>query len=123
MGTMRNVAAPHVDFYELSGVIEENPRFLPSNIDMVYERKGWFLIGEWKREGEKLSTGQEILLRRLSQVDHFRVLLITGDTDNGMNVTKIQKFTKNGLIETVGESVEDLKGLVRRWYAYVKSKT
>lgn len=123
MGTMRNANAPHIDFAELSGAIEENPRFLPSNIDMVYERKGWFLIGEWKREGEKLSTGQEILLRRLSQTKQFSVLLITGDTDNGMNVTKIQKFAKNGLIKTVGNSVEDLKSLVCSWYAYVESKT
>lgn len=122
MKGMRNKNAPHIDFGDLLGAIEENPRFLPSNVDMLYERKGWFLCGEWKRNGEKLSTGQEILLRRLSQTPKFSVLIITGDTDDGMKISKIQKITKQGLLKTVGSSVEDLKNLVRSWYAFVESK-
>ena len=49
---MRNAYASHTDFGFLRGVILENPKAMPSNIDMVFERRGNFLIGEWKRENE-----------------------------------------------------------------------
>jgi len=119
---MRNRHAPHIDFGELAGAIEENPRFIPSNIDMVYERNGSFLFAEWKREGETFSTGQKILLLALSKLPGAFVLIITGDTDDGMRVTNIQKITKTGSLKHVGSSVEDLKNLVRKWYDFVDSK-
>ena len=119
MGAMRNKSAPHIDFGDLIGTIPENPRFLPSNLDMVYERKGWFLVCEWKRTNEKLSIGQEILLRRLCAVPKFCVLLITGDTDDGMQISDIRLIAKTGELVPVGSSVEDLKTFVRTWYKHV----
>ena len=50
MTAMRNPDAKHIDFGELVGVIPSNPRFLPSNLDMVLERRGSFLVGEWKSQ-------------------------------------------------------------------------
>ena len=63
---MRNSQAQHTDFGFLQGVIPSNPKFMPSNVDMMLERKGKFFIGEWKREGEQISMGQKILLRALA---------------------------------------------------------
>ena len=89
MTAMRNPDAKHTDFTDLIGVIPSNPKLLPSNLDMVIERFGHFLIGEWKRPNEKISMGQEILLKRLATKDDIVVLLIEGDTDDGMVVNKI----------------------------------
>ena len=44
---MRNKDARHIDFAELYGLFDKR---LPSNVDMIMERHGRFLIGEWKRE-------------------------------------------------------------------------
>ena len=62
---MRNPEAKHLDFGELRGIIPENPRFLPSNLDMILERHQQFFIGEWKRPNEPISKGQFILLSKL----------------------------------------------------------
>ena len=72
---MRNPFAIHLNFDELLGTIPENPKILPSNIDMIYERCGKFLIGEWKRPNEKISIGQSILLNALATQDNFIVLI------------------------------------------------
>ena len=53
---MRNARATHVDFGFLRGVIGSNPNFMPSNIDMVLERKGSFLFGEWKEREREFRT-------------------------------------------------------------------
>ena len=114
---MRNPDAKHIDFGELSGVIPTNPRFLPSNLDMVLERKGSFLVGEWKRPNESISRGQEILLNNLAKKDGFLVLLIEGDTDDGMVVSKVQIFHPvKGLVEW-GDDVASLKNIITQWYA------
>jgi hypothetical protein len=45
---MRNKHAPHIDFTDLM-----IGKLCPSDIDMVLERKGHFLFGEWKRQGRR----------------------------------------------------------------------
>ena len=81
---MRNAYASHTDFGFLRGVILENPKAMPSNIDMVFERRGNFLIGEWKRENEDISLGQKILLKALADQDKFTVLVINGYGDKDL---------------------------------------
>ena len=120
MTAMRNPLAPHIDFAELIGVIPHNPKFLPSNLDMVLERKGKFLVGEWKRPSESISRGQEILLQNLSSIG-FIVLVIEGNTDEQMIVNRIQILTNAGL-DDVGESVEDLKNIIRNWYEWADTR-
>jgi hypothetical protein len=130
MTAMRNPDAKHIDFGELIGVISSNPRFLPSNLDMVLERNGFFLVGEWKRPSEKVSFGQEILLKSLAAMPNFLVLVIEGNTDDGMVVSKISMYgvkTENGwssidLIE-VGNKLDDLKNTIRMWYAKANGGT
>jgi hypothetical protein len=115
MGVMRNPDAKHIDFADLSGIIETNPRFLPSNLDMVYERNGHFLIGEWKRPKEHISGGQRLLLHRLASLPNVKVLLIIGDTDDGMTVHDVYKLTKDNVTK-IGEGKDFLIQLINAWY-------
>ena len=122
MTAMRNPDAKHTDFGEFIGLIPSNPKLLPSNLDMVIERHSYFLIGEWKRPGEKISLGQEILLKRLASKDDFVVLLIGGDTDDGMVVNKIEAINKDGTLNYIGADTETLKKFIRFWYEHTEKK-
>jgi hypothetical protein len=110
---MRDKYAPHVDFGELSGLLG---RILPSNVDMVLERKGHFLFGEWKRDGEKISKGQEILLKALSGLPRATVLVINGDTDNGMRVERFWRILPNGSYADCGKGLIAFKDYITEWY-------
>jgi hypothetical protein len=113
---MRNAYASHTDFGFLRGVILENPKAMPSNIDMVFERRGNFLIGEWKREDEDISLGQKILLKALADQDKFTVLVINGYSDNtGTEVDKFYKVTEDKLV-ILGNGIEGLKDYIDAWY-------
>ena len=122
MTAMRNPNAKHTDFTDLIGVIPSNLKLLPSNLDMVIERFGHFLIGEWKRPSEKISMGQEILLKRLATKDDFVVLLIEGDTDDGMVVNNIEAINKDGTRIHIGTTKEELKKFIRFWYEHAEKK-
>jgi hypothetical protein len=112
---MRNPKASHIDFGFLRGIIGNNPNFMPSNIDMVLERKGSFLFGEWKRDGEDMKTGQKILLRELACI--HRVLVITGHVDTEAHILLIQEVSPiTGNLKTVGKSVADLIKYIQDWY-------
>jgi hypothetical protein len=88
---------------------------MPSNIDMVLERKGSFLFGEWKREDEEIKTGQKILLKELAWI--HRVLLITGYVDTEPHITLIQEvLPTNGNLKVVGKSTADLVKYIQEWY-------
>ena len=119
---MRNPDAKHTDFADLIGVIPSNPKFLASNLDMVMERFGQFLVGEWKRPGEEISKGQEILLKRLASKDEFVVLIIEGDTDDGMNVNNIEALNASGGLVEIGRTTEELKRFIRFWYEHAEKK-
>jgi hypothetical protein len=91
---------------------------MPSNIDMVLERRGSFLFGEWKREDEEIKTGQKILLKELAWKN--RVLLITGYVDEKPHIDLIQKFNPNGTLTLVGNGIDDLISYIRGWYEEVE---
>ena len=110
---MRDKYAPHVDFGELSGLLG---RILPSNLDMVLERKGHFLFGEWKRDGEKISKGQEILLKALSGLPKTTVLVVSGDTDNGMRVERFWRILPDGSYTQSGKGLIEFKDYITEWY-------
>lgn len=116
---MRNPLATHTDFRDFKGLIKTNPKLTPSNLDMVLERKGKFLVGEWKRENEQISQGQKILLKSLALQKDFCVLIIYGHTDEEQTV--IHKFyflSPKGTLKLCGKSLDDLKDFVTRWYNY-----
>ena len=111
---MRNAQATHVDFGFLRGIISDNPNFMPSNIDMVLERKSSFLFGEWKREDEEMKQGQKMLLKELAWV--HKVIIITGYVDTQPHISLIQQVLTNGNLKVVGKSVADLIKFIQDWY-------
>jgi hypothetical protein len=108
---MRNTYAPHIDFADLSSALG---KMLPSNIDMIMERHGHFLVGEWKRENENFGVGQKILLNALSRVPNFTVLIIEGNTDKEMVVNKFSMLS-NEKLSPKGSGVEALKTYLADW--------
>jgi len=80
-------------------------------------------VGEWKRPNESISRGQEILLENLAKKPKFLVVLIEGNTDDGMEVSKVQLFNPHkGWIEW-GDNKESLKDLITQWYARAERNT
>lgn len=116
MKLMRNMFATHTDYADLKGVIPANPAFVPSNVDGICERKGKFLIMEWKRPSEKVSEGQKILLKALASKDDFMVVIIYGNTDNSMVIDKYFLVQKDGSCMLAGQGLEMFKGFYRQWY-------
>lgn len=115
---MRNVNATHVDFGFLRGMIPCNPHFMPSNIDMIMERKGKFLFGEWKREGEDMKTGQKILLKALAK--QHSVLVITGHVDKDAHISLVQLLDNRGMLIKLGTNKETLIKFLQDWYNAVE---
>lgn len=119
---MRNTYAPHTDFGFLLGAIPSNPKAIPSNIDMVIERRNKFFIGEWKRPNEEISIGQKILLRALAKMPNFFVYVIEGwSTKNETVVNGIYRL-QNNLLRKVGKGKEDLRDIYCSWYNSVEGK-
>lgn len=124
--TLRNPMVQLVDFNDLNGCIESNLKFAPSDIDMIYERNGHFLVGEWKKPEEALTanSGQEILLKALASNERFTVLKIIGysDPNRKLVVEKVDRLRKNGTWQTlhaVGDGVPRLREIIQKWYAVV----
>ena len=117
--SMRNPDAKHKDFGALIGLIPSNPRVLPCDIDMVYERNQCFLFGEWKRAGENLSGGQRIMLKNLAKQPRTIVIIVVGDTDNGMVVEQVLQVVPDEYEPVLlGHGFEALKEVIVTWYDY-----
>lgn len=117
---MRNPEARHLDFRDLAGLIPEHPKFLPSNLDMVYERRGHFLVCEWKRPHEQFGGGQWILLQALARTPKFSVLIVTGNTDAGMSVQKIEWLKSDGSLEHKGATMVEFEHLILKWFYHAE---
>ena len=113
---MRNPDAKHLNFADLQGVIASNPKWLPSNIDMLAERNGKFLLCEWKRENEQFGGGQKILLKALAKTPNFTVLIVQGDTDDGMNVEKFWQLMPWDKLYLRGETLLGFRSFINDWY-------
>lgn len=118
---MRNPNASHIDFSDLQGVIPENPKWLPSDIDMIMERKGKFLLCEWKRQCEEFGGGQKIMLKSFAKHPDFTVLIVRGDTDNGMDITEFW-LLEGDKLKPKGKSTDDFKSFILNWYREVDDK-
>jgi hypothetical protein len=121
MKLMNNPYATHIDFFRFKGFFKKNPNATPSNLDMIFERKGKFLVGEWKRQNEKINKGQEILLKTLAKQENFVVLIIQGDTDGEMVVNKFWRVVDD-TCQPQGESAEDLKDFMNQWYDWANEQ-
>lgn len=113
---MRNPYATHIDYECFRGIIPSSPNFMPSNIDGIIERHGNFMVFEWKRPGEKFNKGQEILLRALAKTDHFIVVIMCGDTDNGLNFDHCWLLNNKGEPYKKYTTFEEFKEFFKLWY-------
>jgi len=114
--TMRR-KVEHIDFGFLKGIIKSNPRGLPSNVDGVYERFGYFLFLEFKRPGEQISQGQLILLRALAAMPQSQVLIITGNFEPGeIYFESCEMLMPNGQRQEIASSLEVLKNRINTWH-------
>ena len=116
MKAMRNILAAHTDYGDFKGLIASNPAFMPSNVDGIAERNGHFLVMEWKRPNEKMSEGQKRLLKAMAANPKFMVVVILGDTDNGVNIEGFWQITNNGQFLKSGINFESFKEFYRLWY-------
>lgn len=117
---MRNEGATHIDTTGIEGIIPANPKWGFSNIDLIGERRGRFLVQEWKRPNEPLSRGQQILLDQLAKHPAFTVLIVTGHTaGTAMEVEAVHELIggKQQLIATTVEAFRDCIGV---WYGKVE---
>ena len=113
---MRSLIASHVDYGDFVGLIPQNPKFCPSALDGIAERNGYFLVMEWKRDGEKVSDGQKRLLQALAANPKFMVVVIIGNTDNGTNIKEFWQYTTDGKPFKAGIGFESFKEFYRLWY-------
>ena len=118
---MRNQFATHTDYEDLLGLLPSNPKFLPSNVDGIAERNGKFLVMEWKRPNEKISKGQEFLLKALAKTPNFVVIIIIGDTDNGMNIERFYYLQPIGKNVLIGTSTQEFKDYYTFWYEWANN--
>lgn len=118
ISVMRNPYAAHVDFSALSGLLP-NKKAMPSNIDMIVERRGKFFIGEWKRAGEELSLGQHILLCALAKIPQMSVFIIEGHThDTQMFISNYWEIDDTGSLIHLGSSLGEFMKMYCDWYDY-----
>jgi hypothetical protein len=113
---MRNVNAAHKDYGDFKGIIESNPNFVPCDLDGIAERKGYFLVMEWKRPGEEVSLGQQRMLQALAQTPKFSVIIMVGDTDNGVNLDHYWLLDSKGKPFKKGKDFEEFKQFYKLWY-------
>lgn len=123
MHAMRNQNAKHVDFGFMLGWVESNKKAIPSNLDGVMERNGYFLFMEWKREGESSSLGQSILLHQLAKLERVFVIIVHGYSDEtGREVSGVSAIRSDGTIDFVGCGEETLREVVSKFYKFAESK-
>ena len=115
---MRNKNAPHIDYGAFLGLLPNNPKATPCDLDGIIERKGKFLILEWKREGERTSEGLRRTLQALAGTPGFQVWIVRGDTDDGLRIGKFYSVPPFGKSKLLGEGVDDFIHIYRLWYEY-----
>tara|TARA_R110002153_G_scaffold146713_1_gene298039 strand:- start:290 stop:664 length:375 start_codon:yes stop_codon:yes gene_type:complete len=115
---MRDVFAPHIDFEFLAGIIPNNPKAQPCNVDGLFQRKDKFLVMEWKRPNENMNLGQKILLEALSKQKNFTVILIEGYSQDGEREIGNVSVLKNKQFKVHGEGEKFLVKFMQRFYNY-----
>ena len=115
---MRNANAPHIDYGAFLGLLPNNPKATPCDLDGIIERKGKFLVLEWKREGEKTSEGLRRTLQALAGMPGFQVWIVRGDTDDGLRIDKFYSVPPFGKAKLLGEGVDEFIHIYRMWYEY-----
>lgn len=116
---MRNAYATHKDYGDFKGLIKSNPSFVPCDLDGIVERNGHFLVMEWKRPKEEVSLGQQRMLQALAKTPKFMVVIMVGDTDNGVNLDHYWLLDEKGKPFKKGKDFAEFKEFYQFWYELV----
>lgn len=90
--SLRKPLAAHTDYSQFL-----DPKIQASNIDFMLERYGDFLIIEFKGPNEKVSVGENIMLRALANKPGFTVLVYEYDENQMGTVWSVLPSTLHGL--------------------------
>jgi len=90
-----------------------------SDIDGVVEINGHFLFMEWKGDGGKVSTGQHILLQRLTQLSNKVLAYVVYGNSQTMQVHKVTRYYK-GASKDYDMQLDQLMKQFKDWGEWVK---
>lgn len=118
--TLRNTMVQLVDYRDLDGIISSNKDFACSDIDMIYERKGHFLVVEWKKLNEEFGGGQKIMLKALAKTPNFTVLVAYGYSENTkLTVYDFKQVTEMQTLKHLGQGKQAFIEYIQNWYKRV----
>lgn len=86
----------------------------PTDLDLVYERRGRFLVLEGKRVGATMRTGQRRFYDALAAIPQFAVFYFEGYPPDD-----VRAFARWGR-ELHPATTDDLRTLVSRWFEWVE---
>ena len=96
----------------LAGVLPY--RINPTDIDLMFERRGWFLVLEGKREGAPFGIGQRRFYDALNALPQFTIVHFYGTPPD-----EITAFARWGREAHPG-TTEELRSAVRAWFDWVE---
>ena len=115
--TLRNTMTLLTDYRDLNGIIPSNPKFAPSDIDMIYERNGQFLVVEWKKPNEEFGGGQKIMLKALAKTPNFTVLTVCGySEDTKLTIYDFKQITTMDTLKHLGQGKHEFIKYIQDWY-------
>ena len=95
-----------------------------SDIDGIVERRGHFLVVEWKVKPGKVLKAQDILLKTLARDPSFKVVVITSPVNTNLiqmdTVVEVQLVRSDEIKPAWEYSVEKLKGHFEKWFKDVE---
>ncbi len=90
-----------------------------SDIDGILERRGRFLIIEWKEPGAVMSAGQDILFKTLSREYSFMVLFIHGKAIDANLITDATLLLGGREYGPIDMDLPRLQAVFREWWNVV----
>lgn len=87
------------------------------DVDGLVERRGNFLVVEWKEPGGSLTMGQLITFKHLSSVPTVTVLVVEGDNSE-MSIEAVSQVTESGLGDKRPIDLIGLKSLFTQWFEF-----
>jgi hypothetical protein len=115
--TLRNTMTLLTDYRDLNGIIESNPKFAPSDLDMIYERNSQFLVVEWKKPNEEFGGGQKIMLKALAKTVNFTVLTVCGYSENTkLIIYDFKQITTLDTLKHLGQGKQAFINYIQDWY-------
>lgn len=91
------------------------------DVDGIVERRGHFLLLEWKPGAGAVGTGQQILHNALLQIPQFTIVVAHGNPDT----MQVHSFVlrKGTYREEAQGDLDALKARIRAWFAFAEQQS